>query len=142
MKSVYQKLGLFLALIGLTSVAQAAEIKNLSGKNTGNTGSGSGLAEFANTCKSATQSADLDINNVRTRILNGGDMWWDLNNPKYEIPKVSDANSVRKHSLFAGALWIGGLGRGDGNLRMAAMTYRQRGNDFWPGCLQFDCIHK
>ena len=66
MKSVYQKLGLLLAIIGIASAAQAAEIKNLSGKNTGNTGSGSGLAEFASTCKSATQSADLDINNVRT----------------------------------------------------------------------------
>ncbi|MBU6324400.1 MAG: hypothetical protein KJS92_02840, partial [Bacteroidetes bacterium] len=89
---------------------------------------------FANTCEPATQSADLDINNVRTKILNGGDMWWDLNNPKYEVPKVTDANAVRKHSLFSGALWIGGLDDG-GNLKLAAMTYRQRGSDFWPGPL-------
>jgi len=89
---------------------------------------------FANTCEPASQSADLDINNVRTKILNGGDMWWDLNNPKYEIPKVSDANTVRKHALFSGALWIGGLDDG-GNLKLAAMTYRQRGSDFWPGPL-------
>lgn len=90
---------------------------------------------FANDCKASSQSADLDINNVRTKILNGGDMWWDLSLPKYEIPKVTDANSVRRHSLFAGALWIGGIGRGDGNLRVAAMTYRQNGSDFWPGPL-------
>jgi len=89
---------------------------------------------FANTCEPATQSADLDINNVRTKILNGGDMWWDLNNPKYEVPKVTDANAVRKHSMFSGALWIGGLDDG-GNLKLAAMTYRQRGSDFWPGPL-------
>jgi hypothetical protein len=129
------------ALVLMTLTVNAAEIKNLTrrtGTTTGNTGNG--MAEFANTCKSASQSADLDINNVRTRILNGGDMWWDLNNPKYEIPKVSDANSVRKHALFAGALWIGGLGRGDGNLRMAAMTYRQRGNDFWPGTLDMNDV--
>jgi len=138
MKSVYQKIGLLSALAIFTLVAaEAAEIKNLTrrGATTNSGKDGSGLAEFANTCKAASQSADLDINNVRTRILNGGDMWWDLNNPKYEIPKVTDANSVRKHSLFAGALWIGGLGKGDGNLRMAAMTYRQRGSDFWPGTL-------
>ncbi len=140
MKSVSQKLGLIFSIALLASSAQAAEIKNLSGKSAGNTGAGNGLADFANTCKAASQSADLDINNVRTRILNGGDMWWDLNNPRYEIPKVSDANSVRKHSLFAGALWIGGLGRGDGNLRMAAMTYRQRGNDFWPGTLDMNDV--
>lgn len=137
MKSVYFKFGWMSALMLIAVVSNAAEIKNVtrrSGSNSG-TNSGNNMADFANTCKAASQSADLDINNVRTRILNGGDMWWDLNNPKYEIPKVTDANSVRKHSLFAGALWIGGLGRGDGNLRMAAMTYRQRGNDFWPGTL-------
>jgi hypothetical protein len=93
------------------------------------------LRRFASNCSPASQSADLDVNNVRTKILNGGDMWWDLNNPKYEIPKVTDANAIRRHSLFAGALWIGGIGRGDGNLRIAAMTYRQSGSDFYPGPL-------
>jgi len=89
---------------------------------------------FANTCDPASQSVDLDINNVRTKLLNGGDMWWDLNNPKYEIPKITDPNAVRKHSLFAGAIWIGGKDNG-GNLKLAAMTYRQSGVDFWPGPL-------
>lgn len=90
---------------------------------------------FGNNCRAASQSADLDVNNVRTKILNGGDMWWDLNLPKYEIPKVTDANAIRRHSMFAGALWIGGIGRGDGNLRLGAMTYRQSGSDFYPGPL-------
>ena len=56
-------------------------------------------------------------------------MWWDLKNVKYEIPKDS-----KKHSLFAGSLWIGGFDQG-GALKVAAMTYRQTGNDFWPGPL-------
>ena len=77
----------------------------------------------------ASQSVDLDVNNVRTKLLNGGDMWWDLNNPKYEIPKINDPNAVRKHSLFSGAIWIGGKDNG-GNLKLAAMTYRQFGSDF------------
>lgn len=89
---------------------------------------------FASTCEPASASADLDINNVRTKLLNGGDMWWDLNNPKYEVPKVTDPNAVRKHSLFSGAIWIGGRDNG-GSLKLAAMTYRQRGSDFWPGPL-------
>ena len=63
---------------------------------------------MANTCNPASQSADLDVNNVRTKLLNGGDMWWDLNNPKYEVPKINDPNAVRKHALFSGAIWIGG----------------------------------
>jgi len=33
------------------------------------------LRRFASNCSPASQSADLDVNNVRTKILNGGDMW-------------------------------------------------------------------
>lgn len=86
-------------------------------------------------CLPATAQVDIDINNVRARILNGGDMWWDLNSvAKYEIPKVIDANGIRKNSMFAGAIWVGGLDVG-GNLKMAAMTYRQSGSDYFPGSL-------
>ncbi|MEC8739063.1 MAG: hypothetical protein VXX63_04235 [Bacteroidota bacterium] len=92
------------------------------------------LMKFAFDCEPASQQADLDINNVRTRILNGGDMWWDLSNARYEIPKVEDLNDVRKNSMFAGAIWVGGQDAGN-NLRLAAMTYRQSGSDFWPGPL-------
>ena len=109
--------------------------------------------KFGSDCEPASASADLDVNNVRTKILNGGDMWWDLNNPKYEIPKINDLNAVRKNSLFSGAIWIGGYEQG--NLKIAAMTYRQRGSDFWPGplddangatsasfCSQYDKIYQ
>ena len=80
-------------------------------------------------CSPSTSQTDLDVNNVRTIIMGGGDMWWNLDDARYEIPK--DGN---KHSMFAGALWIGGVDDG-GQLKVAAMTYRQSGNDFWPGPL-------
>jgi len=83
-------------------------------------------------CTVGSQQKELSINNVRTRILNGGDMWWDLQSAKYEIPKVP-AGQVSKNSLFAGALWIGGVS--SGNLRLAAQTYRQGGSDYFPGPL-------
>ena len=83
-------------------------------------------------CLPATQQRDLDVNNVRTTILNGGDMWWNLSNARYEIPKIQ-TGQVSKHSLFSGALWIGGVS--NGNLKLAAQTYRQNGNDFYPGPL-------
>jgi hypothetical protein len=84
----------------------------------------------AASCRPASAQTDLDINNVRTTIYNGGDMWWDLtNSPRYEIPKGS-----RAHSSFASSLWIGGLDAG-GQLKVAAQTYRQSGNDFFPGPL-------
>jgi hypothetical protein len=96
-------------------------------------------------CTPSTSHSDLDIGNVRATIWINGDMWWDLvGNPRYEVPKDSG-----KHSLFAGALWIGGKDL-SGNLKIAAQTYRQSGSDFWPGpidnagtttssvCLQYD----
>ena len=89
-------------------------------------------------CNSSTAQIELNINNVRTTLMTGGDLWWDLNNGKYEVPKIpigSDAPSV--HSIFAGALWIGGIDQFQ-NLKVAAQTYRQSGNDFWPGPLDED----
>ncbi len=87
-------------------------------------------------CDPATASTNLDINNVRARIMNGGDMWWDLiGTAMYEIPKVTEEGEPRRTSLFAGALWIGGYDNGN-NLRAAAMTYRQGNSwDFFPGPL-------
>jgi len=128
-----------LAIGALFTQVHAREVLNYKtnpNNNTNNTGNR--LVDFAGSCKPASQSADLDINNVRTKILNGGDMWWDLNNAKYEIPKVNDANAIKKNSLFAGALWIGGREVGSNNLKLAAMTYRQRGSDFWPGPLNIN----
>ena len=85
--------------------------------------------KIAAACSPSTSQTNLDVNNVRATILGGGDMWWDLNNAQYEIPKGG-----LKNSLFAGALWIGGVDDG-GQLKAAAQTYRQGGDDFWPGPL-------
>jgi hypothetical protein len=71
----------------------------------------------------------LDVNNVRTAILNRGDKNWNLSNAQYEVPKGSGA-----HTVFTSSLWIGGLDNG-GGLHQAAMTYRQTGMDFFPGPL-------
>jgi hypothetical protein len=73
---------------------------------------------------------DLDINEVRCGMFNENTFHWDLTGTaRYEVPKGSYKNSV-----FASALWIGGLDSSN-NLHMAAQTYRQSGNDFWPGPL-------
>jgi len=86
-------------------------------------------------CQAATAQTELNINNVRTRLLTGGDLWWDLANGKYEVPKVEPGSGeVSKNCMFAGALWIGGFDA-LGQLKVAAQTYRQSGNDFYPGPL-------
>jgi hypothetical protein len=87
-------------------------------------------------CVNATNQADLDINNVRAKILNGGDMWWDIfgtNNAKYAVPKPAQGQ-IGPSSQFASSIWVGGYDAG-GSLKCAAQTYRQSGNDFWPGPL-------
>jgi hypothetical protein len=76
----------------------------------------------------------LDINNVNTSV-GPGSMFWDLADPRYEVPKGSN-----KHSIFAHDLWIGGVDDG-GALRLAAQTYRQNGNDYWPGPVSDSIYH-
>jgi len=87
-------------------------------------------------CGAPKASRELWVNNVRTIIFNGGDMWWDLfgnTNAFYVIPASSN-RAQSASSSFAGAVWIGGYDAG-GQLKVAAMTYRQKGIDFWPGPL-------
>lgn len=90
-----------------------------------------GLLKTTASCKPAESSIDLDINNVRARLMTGGDMWWDngTSEARYEVPKGS-----RKNALFAGSVWIGGYDE-QKQLKVAAQTYRQSGNDYWPGPL-------
>ena len=89
-------------------------------------------------CVQPTATIDLDINNVRAKLMNGSDMWWDrgLGVARYEVPKRNLANDpgMRVSSLFAGAIWVGGFDPA-GTLRVAAQTYRQNGNDFFAGPL-------
>ncbi len=91
---------------------------------------------YRSDCAPATMSYDLAINNVRARLLNGGDVWWDLSDGQYIVPAVDPALGVPGvSSLFAGAVWLGGFDDA-GNLKIAAQTYRDAtSNDFWPGPL-------
>ncbi|MEO1436046.1 MAG: hypothetical protein AAFV80_10955, partial [Bacteroidota bacterium] len=89
---------------------------------------------------------------MRVALLNGGDAFWNLDAGQYFIPYEVEAID-RPTPVFAGSIWLGGMDPG-GNLRMAAQTYRQTGNDFWPGpldqngqthpdnCTNFDQIWK
>lgn len=90
-----------------------------------------GAAKIAAGCVRPTANVDMDINNVRCRFLTGGDWWWQPNtsDPRYEVPINSGS-----HSIYAGALWIGGTDN-NGNIKVAAQTYRQTGDDFWAGAV-------
>jgi hypothetical protein len=136
----------FIALVATIAVAVNLRAEKIRNSELPSSSGQSSSRSVMSDCAPATAQTDLDINNVRAAILNGGDMWWDLMHGQYEIPKGSGVTS-----LFAGSLWIGGVDAGN-NLKVAAMTYRQNGSDFWPGpldnfgsvssstCLQWDKI--
>ena len=98
----------------------------------------SGKGQRAQTAAGCTPSSAfewLDINNVRTRINAGGDMWWDLpsgTGSKYFIPANGSATS-----LYAGSLWIAGVDVNN-QLKCAALRFRQVGNDYYTGPLTVD----
>ena len=92
--------------------------------------------DFRADCQPGTNSVDLNVNNVRARLLSRGDFWWDYNDAKYIVPNVEPGSGVEEvSSIFAGAVWMGGFDSG-GNLKLAATNYSDDGNtDFYPGPL-------
>ncbi|MCU0345907.1 MAG: hypothetical protein MUC59_03110 [Saprospiraceae bacterium] len=93
---------------------------------------------FREACVTAKAQIDQDVNNVRARLTTGGDVWWDRSDGKYVVPKVP-LGQTPVSSIYAGAVWLGGLDDG-GNLKVACQTYgNNNGNsDFWPGPLDPD----
>ena len=109
-----------------------------SATNSGETTLKNTPANYREDCVPAEAQIDMAINNVRARLLTGGDVWWDGSDGRYVIPKVEPGAGVpERSSIFAGAVWLGGFDPG-GNLKLAAQTYSTNGEDFWPGPLNPD----
>lgn len=73
----------------------------------------------------------LDANKINAMVLVHGDMWW---NPTTGNAKCLFPNGSKKAFNFAGSLWMSAYDAA-GGLHVAAQTYRQDGNDYWPGPL-------
>lgn len=116
------------SLVAFMAVPAIAEkSKGVDGKKAGKA---AGPKDIAADCAPPAASTELSLNNVRTTIHTGGDMWWDLlGTPRYEVPKGGGV-----HALFSGSLWMGGTDVNN-QLKLAAMRFRQDGFDFWPGPL-------
>lgn len=122
-------------LAALSSINMLGREKASSEGRPSSTSGGAGGRVMAS-CAAPKASKELWVNNVRTIVYSGGDMWWDMNgngNAYYYVPAVQNRN-VGASSAFGGSIWLGGLDAG-GQLKVAAMTYRQSGIDFWPGPL-------
>jgi hypothetical protein len=118
-------------LVTLTS------LNGFSRRNTTANKSGNETPVLAAGCASAVGKATLKLNNVRTRIEGtGGSMWQDRANSfaDYEVPKRKNLDDPKYTAIYAGALWMAGQDV-NGQLKIAAVTFRSDGNDFWPGPL-------
>ncbi len=103
----------------------------------GKIGSAPKKVQYRDVCANSEHQIDQSINNVRARLLGGGDCWWNNKDEgRYIVPKVDPTTGAKEvSSIFAGSVWIGGIDPG-GNLKLACQTYRNDGkNDFWPGPL-------
>ncbi|MEM7105936.1 MAG: hypothetical protein AAF502_22565 [Bacteroidota bacterium] len=118
---------LFIAVMTMPDPAAAREIQGLMPSHA------NPAITSRDDCTPSTSQVDLDINNVRARLLGGGDQWWDLADGSYIIPNVPSGED-EVSAIFAASVWIGGFDEG-GNLKLAAQTYRQSGNDYWSGPL-------
>ena len=119
-----------LLIVGVANPGMAEMFKGDRG-NKGNRN----LKQTTAGCTPSSAFEWLNINNVRTRINAGGDMWWDLpggTGSKYYIPANGSATS-----LYAGSLWIAGTDINN-QLKCAAVRFRQDGNDFWTGPLNLE----
>jgi hypothetical protein len=74
---------------------------------------------------------ELNQNNLNVMVRNTGEMFW---NRLTGYPACEFPNGSGKHIGFSNAIWLGGIDAG-GQLHLAAQTYRQTGNDIWPGPL-------
>jgi hypothetical protein len=71
-------------------------------------------------CDNAVAQIDQEINNVRARLLSGGDLWWDGNDGRYIVPKVPPG-VPEVSAIFTGAVWLGGVT--PGGFKVAAQTF-------------------
>ncbi|MCD4745956.1 MAG: hypothetical protein K8R58_06625 [Bacteroidales bacterium] len=129
MKNIFRILFISLLCLLISGLSYAEELKIAGNKSTRS------IKAVAAGCASPSGFTFLEVNNVRARINTGGDMWWDLPGgigSQYYIPANGSATS-----LFSGSLWIGGLDINN-QLKLAALRFRQVGQDYWTGPLTID----
>lgn len=131
------KTKLVLAIVALLAIGNIQAYAANGNKNGNNNKGGGDNPTPAAGCSPATALAVLEFNNVRARIeATGGSMFQDRSNSiaAYNVPKQNSEDDPLYTAIYAGALWIGGIDL-NGQLKVAAVTFRADGNDFWPGPL-------
>lgn len=120
MKTIKTSL-LILVSITYLSLAQAHVTPNLNKKSTKKITSPKNT--FSADCDQPIAQTEQLINNVRARLLTGGDMWWNPTESKgsYIVPK-RPLSEPQVSAIFAAGVWMGGFDPAN-NLKMAAQQY-------------------
>lgn len=107
-----KKLYLFLFFITLTNLTEAQQTAD---------------------CNAATSQSYLHINQIKAHLSSGGKVWgWtSTGRPAYIVD--STKSGIPLSTIFTSAIWLGAIDEANGALKVAATTYSQSGNDFWPG---------
>lgn len=128
----FKLLSVFVCTALVCNVVAARENVGSKSNNSGNE------APKAAGCAPGVEVREMAFNNVRTVIETPGTMWQDRARGRgaYFVP-APPPGEIGPSSIFAGALWMGGIDPA-GNLKLAAVQFRQNGNDFWPGPLTTD----
>ncbi len=126
-----KKILFFIILMGALQIGFAKEPPSKPRPSSGSTS-----VNFRADCQPGNSSVDLNVNNVRARLLSRGDFWWDYNDAKYIVPNVKAGSGQDEvSSIYSGAVWMGGFDA-SGNLKIAASDYANNGDtDYYPGPL-------
>ena len=117
---------LFILFAGIQHHMDARKPDNIDGGNR-NT---SDITSWRAACVRPTKQIEMQVNNVRARLLTGGDIWSEA---QYIVPKPAPGQ-LPVSALFAGGVWIGGVDRA-GNIKLSGVTYRSQGYDFFSDLL-------
>lgn len=76
---------------------------------------------FGQNCSPTTSVTQLNANNCKVTLPNGGDLFWNRANAGYAFPN-SGQNAIDIHAIFAGGFWISGFDPAS-NLKVTAQNY-------------------
>jgi hypothetical protein len=77
-------------------------------------------------CDLPLSSIDIYGNNIKARVLNGGDLFAGFGSAQF-FPNPNPNSSTNPATIYSAGLWMGGIDPA-GNLQLSAVTYRSTGS--------------
>jgi hypothetical protein len=94
---------------------------------------------FTQPCESPQSQIDIHGNNIKARILNGGDLFSDFSEGQF-FPNPGPPGTPSPSTIYAAGIWMGGVDLGS-NLKLATVDYRSDGKfDYTAGPLDEDGV--